>query len=69
MLDWHPLLIVALIAALAMTGTWSLQRRTRNTGFVDVWNAVDHLKQVLESGEWQRPEFNRKHAVTCGRRP
>lgn len=36
MLDWHPLLIVALIAALAMTGTWSLQRRTRNTGFVDV---------------------------------
>jgi len=33
-------------------------------GFVDVWNAVEHLKQVLESGEWQRPEFNRKHAVT-----
>jgi kynureninase len=33
-------------------------------GFTDVWNAVDHLKQVLESGEWQRPEFNRKHAVT-----
>ncbi len=33
-------------------------------GFVDVWNAVEHLKLVLESGEWQRPEFNRKHAVT-----
>jgi kynureninase len=33
-------------------------------GFVDVWNAVEHLKQVLESGEWQRAEFNRKHAVT-----
>jgi kynureninase len=33
-------------------------------GFVDVWNAVEHLRQVLESGEWQRPEFNRKHAVT-----
>jgi kynureninase len=33
-------------------------------GFVDVWHAVEHLKQVLESGEWQRPEFNRKHAVT-----
>jgi kynureninase len=32
--------------------------------FEDVWAAVDHLKQVLESGEWQRPEFNRKHAVT-----
>ena len=33
-------------------------------GFVDVWNAVEHLAQVLQSGEWQRPEFNRKHAVT-----
>jgi kynureninase len=33
-------------------------------GYEDVWNAVDHLKQVLETGEWQRPEFNRKHAVT-----
>ena len=33
-------------------------------GFADVWNAVEHLKQVLESGEWKRPEFNRKHAVT-----
>jgi kynureninase len=33
-------------------------------GFEDVWNAVEHLAQVLASGEWQRPEFNRKHAVT-----
>ena len=33
-------------------------------GFVDVWNAVEHLKQVLENSEWQRPEFNQKHAVT-----
>ena len=33
-------------------------------GFVDVWNAVEHLKQVLETAEWKRPEFNRKHAVT-----
>ncbi|MCY1168371.1 Kynureninase [compost metagenome] len=33
-------------------------------GFEDVWNAVEHLKQVLESGEWQRPEFNQKNAVT-----
>jgi kynureninase len=33
-------------------------------GFEDVWHAVDHLKQVLESGEWQRPEFNQKHSVT-----
>ena len=33
-------------------------------GFEDVWHSVEHLKQVLESGEWQRPEFNQKHAVT-----
>ncbi|WP_296507855.1 kynureninase [Rhodoferax sp.] len=33
-------------------------------GFEDVWNAVEHLRQVLESGEWKKPEFNRKHAVT-----
>ena len=33
-------------------------------GFEDVWHAVEHLKQVLESGEWQRPEFNQKQAVT-----
>jgi kynureninase len=33
-------------------------------GFEDVWNAADQLRQVLESGEWQRPEFNAKHAVT-----
>ncbi|MDO9148361.1 MAG: kynureninase [Hydrogenophaga sp.] len=33
-------------------------------GFDEVWLAVEHLKQVLESGEWQRPEFNRQHAVT-----
>jgi kynureninase len=33
-------------------------------GFEDTWNAVEHLRQVLEDAEWQRPEFNRKHAVT-----
>jgi kynureninase len=33
-------------------------------GFEDVWNAVEHLRQVLETGEWQKPEFNHKHAVT-----
>jgi kynureninase len=33
-------------------------------GFEDVWQAVEHLRQVLDSGEWQRPEFNKKHAVT-----
>ena len=34
------------------------------TSFEDVWNAVSHLREVLESGEWRRPEFNTKHAVT-----
>jgi kynureninase len=33
-------------------------------GFEDVWRAVEHLRQVLESGEWKRPEFNTKNAVT-----
>jgi kynureninase len=33
-------------------------------GFEDVWNAVEHLVQVLETGEWRRAEFNRKNAVT-----
>jgi kynureninase len=33
-------------------------------GFEDVWNAVEHLRAVLESGEWRHPEFNRQHAVT-----
>ncbi len=34
------------------------------TGYADVWNAVERLRQVLESGEWKRPEFNQKRAVT-----
>ncbi|EJL87719.1 kynureninase [Polaromonas sp. CF318] len=33
-------------------------------GFEDVWNAVEHLKQVLETAEWRKAEFNQKHAVT-----
>ncbi|MBC7601497.1 MAG: kynureninase, partial [Ramlibacter sp.] len=33
-------------------------------GFEDTWNAVEHLKQVLDTREWQRAEFNQKHAVT-----
>lgn len=33
-------------------------------GFEDTWNAVEHLKQVLETGEWRKAEFNQKHAVT-----
>ncbi|TFY97007.1 kynureninase [Ramlibacter rhizophilus] len=33
-------------------------------GFEDVWQAVEQLVQVLETGEWRRPDFNRKQAVT-----
>ncbi len=32
--------------------------------FVDAWDAAEHLRQVLANGEWQRPEFNQKQAVT-----
>ena len=33
-------------------------------GFEDVWNAVEHLRQVLETAQWKLPEFNLKNAVT-----
>ena len=32
--------------------------------FEDVWNAAEHLRQVLESGEWQAAVFKQRHAVT-----
>jgi kynureninase len=32
--------------------------------FVDVWDAVDRLLQVLASGEWREARFHRKAAVT-----
>jgi kynureninase len=34
------------------------------TGFADVWQAVDHLRQVLDTQEWENPRFNQKLAVT-----
>ena len=33
-------------------------------GFADVWRAVDHLCQIMDSGEWRDDKFNQKHAVT-----
>ena len=33
-------------------------------GFEEVWNAVEHLRQVLATQEWTQPQFNQKHAVT-----
>ena len=32
--------------------------------FVDVWDAVEHLRQVLETGEWRQQRFHQKAAVT-----
>jgi len=32
--------------------------------FVDAFDAAEHLREVLDSGEWQRPEFNQRQAVT-----
>lgn len=34
------------------------------TRFVDVWDAVDRLEQVLASGEWRDPRFSVRAAVT-----
>lgn len=34
------------------------------TRHVDVWDAVEQLRQVLESGEWREPRFHRRGAVT-----
>jgi kynureninase len=33
-------------------------------GFEDVWNAVEQLRQVLETDEWKQPKFMQHHAVT-----
>jgi kynureninase len=30
----------------------------------DVWRAVDHLRAVMDSGEWDRPEFHERASVT-----
>jgi len=32
--------------------------------FVDVWDAVEHLRDVLHSGQWQEPRFAQRAAVT-----
>ena len=32
--------------------------------YVDAWDAAEHLRQVLADGEWRRPEFSQRQAVT-----
>ena len=34
------------------------------TRFADVWHAVRHLKEVMDSGDWQQPRFSQKNTVT-----
>ena len=34
------------------------------TRYVDVWDAVELLHQVLESGQWREPRFLQRQAVT-----
>jgi len=34
------------------------------TRFIDVWNAVEQLLQVMQSGEWREARFNQRAAVT-----
>jgi len=34
------------------------------TRFVDVWDAIEHLHQVLQTEEWREPRFNQVDAVT-----
>jgi kynureninase len=34
------------------------------TRFVDVWDAVEQLRDVLASGQWREPRFNQRAAVT-----
>ena len=34
------------------------------TRFADVWDAVEHLRGVLASGEWREARFNQRAAVT-----
>ena len=33
-------------------------------GYTDVWHAVRHLKEVMDSQEWQQARFSQKQAVT-----
>ena len=33
-------------------------------GYAEVWQAAEHLCQVMQSGEWQGARFAHKNAVT-----
>ncbi|NBR30066.1 MAG: kynureninase, partial [Betaproteobacteria bacterium] len=33
-------------------------------GFEDVWHAVEHLRDVLQTGAWRATQYRQKNAVT-----
>ena len=33
-------------------------------GYADVWDAVDRLHAIMDSGRWREPQYNVRHAVT-----
>lgn len=33
-------------------------------GFRDIWDSIAHLAQIMRDGEWDRPEFRTRQAVT-----
>lgn len=32
--------------------------------YVDVWDAATHLREIMESGEWDQPKFHERAAIT-----
>ena len=34
------------------------------TSFTDVWKAVDILARIMDSGEWNQPQFHARKTVT-----
>jgi kynureninase len=33
--------------------------------FVDAWDAAEHLRQVLDAGEWREPRIQRQKRGQC----
>ena len=34
------------------------------TRFVDIWDAIEHLRDVLQTAQWREPRFSQRAAVT-----
>ena len=46
------------------TGTVHLRFDAAYTRFVDVWDAVDRLADIMATGAWRDPAFTVRRAVT-----